>query len=95
MTERRQPYTTRSLPRTPSPGGTARRLWPGETPAPGFERPTGPGLSPKGTTLSEATIADFCRCFDTWIMSQSETVKLSSGLAFGEEYRKLRETVNK
>ena len=40
-------------------------------------------------------IATFCQCFDTWIINQSETVKLSSGLAFGEEYKELRESVQK
>ena len=40
-------------------------------------------------------IATFCQRFDTWIMNQSETVRLSSGLAFGEEYNELRESVRK
>lgn len=38
-------------------------------------------------------IADFCQRFDTWIMNQAETVKFSSALAFGEEYRRLRECI--
>ena len=88
MSERRTPYTTRGKPRQPSPGGTlrgtsgqaGRALWPGETLSTGFTPPP----------AEIERIADFCRCFDTWIMNQSETVKLSSGLAFGDEYRRLR-----
>jgi len=75
----RKPYG----PRQPSPGGTGRALWPGETPSPGFTPPP----------AEIERIANFCRCFDTWIMNQSETVKLSSGLAFGDEYRRLRNLV--
>jgi len=63
--------------------GKPRQPWPGEERSPGFTPP-----------LAEIErIANFCRCFDTWIINQAETVKLSSGLAFGDEYRRLRNLV--
>jgi hypothetical protein len=62
-----------------------RQPWPGETPSPGFTPPP----------AEIERIADFCRCFDTWIMSQAETVKLSSALTFGYEYQRLRELVER
>jgi len=91
MSERRTPYTTRGKPRAP---------WPGEMPPPGFTPPADPEAEiaqacPELSPRARQRIAEFCRCFDTWIIHQDETEKLSSALAFGYEYQRLRNLVER
>jgi hypothetical protein len=37
----------------------------------------------------------FTDLFDRWIVAQSKDVKFNSAMAFGEEYRKLQELLNR